>query len=364
MKVLIAPEYSPFGGTHSFFLKILDIHKEAGIESGVIIEKKRQDQEISDLCLKNGVRLFTTYNRRWPFSKAIFACLSDIGSLFRGYRTFHPDILVISNGTPGIMLGTLFFPVPVVFIMHTYPQGRFRWPLRLFWNIAAKLRGNYFITVSRFSANLINQNMGIPSTKIKVIYNSFGKVVPSHPKTKPMVLTLGHVVCYKNPEIWLQVSKRVLEKNPDTVFIWLGVGELLDVMRQRVKSDGYKNSIFFKGYCADTWKYYAEAWVYFQPSLIESHGISIVEAMAHGLPCVCSNVGGIPESVVDKETGYLCEPEAIDDFAIKLSNLIETPVLRRKMGDAGRLTALNKFSDIIQKQKIIKLYKELDFGHF
>ena len=357
MKILIVPSYDSFGGTRTFFLKLLNIHTEAEIETGVIIEKKQRDMEILNILAKKDVTVFTTYNRSRLFTKPKLSWLSDIVSVLYGFVKFSPDIIVISNTKPGIMLGALIFPVPVIYIMHGYPQKKHERFLRFPWPFIFSFPKNYFATVSKYSANLISRNMGIALEKIKVIHNSYGKVAKKESGGMPLVLTLGYVVQYKNTEAWLKVAKKVIKKKPETIFIWLGDGPELESMRQQVKLEGYERNIFFKGYCSDVLKYYAKAWVYFQPSLIENHGISIVEAMAHGLPCVCSNVGGMPESVTDKETGYLCNPEDINGFTQKIISLIENQDLRNKMGNAARIKALNSFSENTQKQNILQLYK-------
>ena len=97
------------------------------------------------------------------------------------------------------------------------------------------------------------------------------------------VLTLGHVVNYKNPEVWFQVAKRIKNTRNDVSFIWLGSGKLLDEYKE--KTTQYDN-ISFLGYKDDLAHYYSQATIYFQPSKIESHGNSVVAAVAYGILCV------------------------------------------------------------------------------
>ena len=112
--------------------------------------------------------------------------------------------------------------------------------------------------------------------------------------------TIGHVVGYKNPEVWLESAKRILSYRSDTKFVWLGEGTMLDAMRQQVTQQGYDDRVSFEGVQDNVGEYLATATIYFQPSVIENHAISIIDAMASGLPCVASCVGGTPESIVGK----------------------------------------------------------------
>lgn len=84
--------------------------------------------------------------------------------------------------------------------------------------------------------------------------------------------------------------------------------------------------------------------IYFQPSKWEGLCMTVIEAMACELPVVASSVGGITESVVPEETGYLCEPGEIDCFSCRLEQLAKNPTLRDKMGAAGRERVISRYS--------------------
>jgi len=97
---------------------------------------------------------------------------------------------------------------------------------------------------------------------------------------------------------------------------------------------------------------YEEADIYFQPSSLESHGISVVEAMMFGLPCVVSNVGGLPESVKNNESGYVFNVNDIDDAVDKLTDLIFDTDKRTLMGEMGIKIFNKKFKKEIWEEKM------------
>jgi len=91
--------------------------------------------------------------------------------------------------------------------------------------------------------------------------------------------------------------------------------------------------------------------IYFQPSKREGLCMTVIEAMACGLPVVASRVGGITESVIPDETGYLCNSGDIDCFCNHLEALAIDHKLRRKMGSAGRDRVVSRYSKSVLATK-------------
>lgn len=84
---------------------------------------------------------------------------------------------------------------------------------------------------------------------------------------------------------------------------------------------------------------YASADIFVLPSPTETLGLVALEAMAAGLPVVALRQGGIPDLVADGETGLLVAPEAPEDLVRHLRALAEDPLLRLRLGAAGRRRA-------------------------
>jgi glycosyltransferase involved in cell wall biosynthesis len=88
---------------------------------------------------------------------------------------------------------------------------------------------------------------------------------------------------------------------------------------------------------------YADAEVFCLPSWWEAMPLSVLEAMAAGLPVVASAVGGLPEMVSDGETGFLVAPGDAAGLGDALARLVADPALRARMGAAGRRRARERF---------------------
>jgi glycosyltransferase involved in cell wall biosynthesis len=84
--------------------------------------------------------------------------------------------------------------------------------------------------------------------------------------------------------------------------------------------------------------------VYVQPSLMEGFGIAVLEAMAREKPVVASRTGGLPDIVVDGETGLLVPPGHIGELARAVTSLLKDPARREAMGRKGRQRVMQQFT--------------------
>ena len=117
----------------------------------------------------------------------------------------------------------------------------------------------------------------------------------------------------------------------------------------------------------------SHAAVFVCPSVYEPFGLINVEAMACQVPVVASATGGIPEIVVDGQTGYLIPFEAggdafgsprdpirfAQDLAARINELVQDPVKARSFGEAGRQRALERFSWTTIANDTVRLYQQL-----
>ena len=91
------------------------------------------------------------------------------------------------------------------------------------------------------------------------------------------------------------------------------------------------------------------------PSELESFGLAALEAMACGVPSVCSRVGGLPEVIDDGVEGYLVQPHDVKTMGARALEILGNPERQQQMSKAARKRALRQFCST----KIIPLYEKL-----
>ena len=109
----------------------------------------------------------------------------------------------------------------------------------------------------------------------------------------------------------------------------------------------------------DLVEHYRTAQVFVMPSYYETGGISVIEAMAFGLPVVATRAGGLSEVVEDGVTGILVPPGDSKALAEAISRLLRDPELRRRMGEAGRSTVMKDFTVERLISRTLAVYQSL-----
>jgi glycosyltransferase involved in cell wall biosynthesis len=91
----------------------------------------------------------------------------------------------------------------------------------------------------------------------------------------------------------------------------------------------------------------------------EAAPLVLKEAQATGLPTISTRHAGVPEIVLDGQTGFLVEEKNVNGLAQKLNTLIENPQLRAKFGERGRKLIEERFNIKDQTRELEDIYKEL-----
>lgn len=111
-----------------------------------------------------------------------------------------------------------------------------------------------------------------------------------------------------------------------------------ETFTREVRRRGLQGTVSYVGskYGKEKDAYWADAEVFVLPSHNECFPLVLLEAMSHGVPCVSTTEGAIPEIIDDGVTGYVVHTHAPEELAGKIATLIEDDGLRRKMGQKGR----------------------------
>ncbi len=158
------------------------------------------------------------------------------------------------------------------------------------------------------------------------------------PQDSPCLLYVGRMKREKGVPDLLSAFHGLRADFPKLRLILVGPDE------EGLLVDAASPGLHVVGYARDVEKYMAAADIFCLPSYREGFGSVLIEAAAAGLPSVASRIYGITDAVIDGETGLLHQPGDLSDLSRALRVLLRDPQARRKMAEAGRLRALEKFS--------------------
>ncbi len=191
---------------------------------------------------------------------------------------------------------------------------------------------------------------------VEIVYNTAPRRDnPDRSGRQQVLITLmGRLGKRKGTYDLLDAFAQLADQHPAAQLCLPGDGEL-DAVRQRVAELGLEGRVEIPGWVSGDAQ--AQLWnrtdVYTLPSYNEGLPGSVLEAMSAGLPCVSTPVGGIPEAVVDGETGFLVEAGDVDGLAAALQKLVVDEELRLRMGAAGLELLERKFNiDTIVSQVV------------
>jgi N-acetyl-alpha-D-glucosaminyl L-malate synthase BshA len=195
-------------------------------------------------------------------------------------------------------------------------------------------------------------NPSIDGSKIRRVYNAEDKYI---------IFTLRHHRPVYGLHYLVLAAREVLKQRRDVIFIIGGDGPLRSYYMELSKKLDIADHMHFPGMIPRDIVpyYYAASDIVVVPSLQEGWGLVATEAMACAKPVIATNVGGLPDQIIDGYNGFLIPPRNVKALAEKILYLLENPSEMRRMGLNGRRLAEEKFDIEKRIDKIINIYKTL-----
>lgn len=302
---------------------------------------------IHDACSRHGLRHVDAPMTAWPWA---------VRELRRTVREIDADVVHAMSFVPLSLAGLTggrrsARPATFVSILvdpsspHPMARKRFRGSIMRARNALARRQGGSVDAIFAVSEAVRDglARLGIGG-RVVVARATVDVESLQERATAPADLPNGHprvgmaavqLVPAKGAEHLLRAFTRVVEHYPDAVCLVAGeLDQELD-LEQLVIDLGMVDRVFLLGFVDDVAPLLCSLDVYVMPSLSEGLNSSVLEAMALERPVVASRVGGIPEAVVDGETGLLVAPADDDDLAEAILRILRDPVLGKTLGRAG-----------------------------
>ena len=148
-----------------------------------------------------------------------------------------------------------------------------------------------------------------------------------------LLISVGELNRNKNHEIVIRALAEL--PNENVHYVVAGTGELHDYLIRLAENLGIREKVHLLGYRRDIYDLYKAADVYLLPSLREGLNVSLMEAMASGLPVICAKIRGNVDLVENMTGGLLCISNQISEYKNAISRLVENGKLRERFGKSN-----------------------------
>ncbi|HWY85081.1 MAG TPA: glycosyltransferase, partial [Gemmataceae bacterium] len=300
-------------------------------------------------------------------------CIAGLGGLLRRERV---DLVHAHQYTPFFYSLTARLLVRRLGIMFTehgrhypdYPRKKRIWINRLLLT-----RRDRVVGVGQAVRTALIDNEGIPQERIAVIYNginirSFQLRAEEREKVRWelgfsdhdfLIIQVARLDYLKDHATAIRTMVRVVHNCPTARLLLVGEGPELSKIQQQVRKSGLEKHIHLLGLRTDIARLLAAADMFLLTSISEGIPVTLLEAMAAGLPLVATRVGGVSEVIIDGETGLLAparEDAQLAEHVVCLARQRET---RIRFGKAGIKRAEDKFSEQEMHAGYLRSYQEM-----
>lgn len=286
----------------------------------------------------------------------------QIAALNRSIRKLQPDIIHSHGSFANVFAGfaaSLLRGVPLLIHHHTEWTGDHPWR-QVFAEKWAAGRADRILSVSRAVArSVIEEGIG-SERKVEVLYN--GVDLQRFPFRKRSVgggiVSVGSLVPHKGQEVLIRAMTDIRSRVPDSTLTIVGDGSERARLERLSDELDMKGAVRFTGRVADVGEYLSDADLFALPSLErEGLGISILEAMASGLPVVATECGGIVEIVENERNGLLVPPGDSAALSNALLRLMQERELSVRMAENARDRVEKEFTLEKMCTDLLDIYK-------
>jgi len=245
---------------------------------------------------------------------------------------------------------------------------------RVFANRLLLKTSDRVTAVGHFVKRALIDNEGIAEDRIEVIHNGIDpadfpvadpdvrararKLLGVDERT-PLVMQVARFHPVKDHETAMRAFARVIDTIPNARLCLIGDGEQRQAIEAMSAELAIRDHVLFMGVREDVAELLPAADVFTLSSLSEGISVTLLEAMAAGLPIVTTEVGGNPEVVEHNTTGLLSPRRDFRALAENFTTLLNDPAKCKSFGDAGRAKLLSRFTQEKMHHGYISLYTKL-----
>jgi glycosyltransferase involved in cell wall biosynthesis len=258
----------------------------------------------------------------------------------RMQRAFdRADVAIVHGNRAGKLTRGVNPSVPVVAVAHSRffkMEKHFRAVIALSKKMAAERTGDVLV-------HLVPNLVRVPQDMTRLDF-----------RPRPVVAAMGRFSHEKGLDVFIDAVKILRARGVPFDARIGGGGRGEKELHKQAAGAG----IDFTGWVSDKTSFFAATDIYCMSSRTESFPLTLLEAMAHGVPCVATRCGGPSEIIDDGVTGYLCDIDA-EALAHTLQSAIEDAPRTEALGRAGRQKALTEYDLPVVAEKLDTVLRAL-----
>lgn len=298
---------------------------------------------------------------------------SIIFRIFRILRKFEPDIVLSCAFFVYFIVKFSSFlyakkSKSILAIHMTKPFDRRddRWN-RIYTFFAKPFNDNY-IAIHKSQIDFYNKQYGLPKNRFTLIHSGvdtkYFHPIETANNQNDGIFRIAHVASLKPlKDQWTLLKAMVeLDKIYKTWELMIAGADQVNILpkyRDFVSQNKLTTKIKFLGPVKDPRELLKNSDVFVLTSLTEALPLAVIEAIAMGLPCIVTNVGGNPDIIEDCKEGFLVKPGDYKAIAQCLKFLIDNPNKRKEIRIAARKKAVTQFDFSIMMEKYYNLFGDI-----
>jgi glycosyltransferase involved in cell wall biosynthesis len=175
------------------------------------------------------------------------------------------------------------------------------------------------------------------------------------------VAYMGRLEKMKAVDLFPEMLSMLRRENPTLRFLMTGDGSLRESLLRQFEAKGVSDLVEYRGVveAEEVPKLLNQSRIFIYPSREEPFGLSILEAMACGVPVVTSNILGPSEILTDNFDGIMVVPDSVKELTNGIHQLLHNDALRATLGRNARKTVESKFDVRLHCDKLLKVYHDL-----
>jgi len=290
---------------------------------------------------------------------------SQIFDIARAIYVMKPDIINVHFTPSAYIAGILVFFIPGVKVVWTkHSMSKIKTLKNVCSHNLMKIICRNIIAVSAAVKNELVNNFGFDTDIITVVhvgidtdyFTSFAKEINNK---DPLILTVSQMVEEKGIDVLIDAAGILKDRGIRANFKIAGKGPLLEKYKQYAKTKGIDNMFNFLGQVDNIKDLMPKADIFVLPSRSEGMPFALLEAMASGKSVVATNVGGVPEAVVNGYNGILVDKDNAEAIANGIISLLKSPYQAVKLGSSATATVEKEFNLQKMVDGFNKVYSEI-----